>query len=218
MTHAADVVDLLAGLAPDHPLRLIRDLRPDARANAQRSFEALLEPAEPGAFTYAERYAVAAFVARLHGSDRAAAFYADLLGDADAALVPVIDRAARQGATAGPTGTYREPGLAAESVATDPWTPDAATRCAVGPRLAAALAHAHLLVIRPRESSPDALRALGAAGWTPDEIVSLSQLIAFLAFQLRVAWGLAVLAAQPVTAHADPARTASTPDPAGAAR
>nr|WP_254056700.1 CMD domain protein [Clavibacter michiganensis] len=90
MTHAADVVDLLAGLAPDHPLRLIRDLRPDARANAQRSFEALLEPAEPGAFTYAERYAVAAFVARLHGSDRAAAFYADLLGDADAALVPVI--------------------------------------------------------------------------------------------------------------------------------
>ncbi|RIJ49613.1 CMD domain protein, partial [Clavibacter phaseoli] len=55
MTHPADVVDLLAGLAPDHPLSRIRDLRPDARANAQRSFEALLEPAEPGAFTYAER-------------------------------------------------------------------------------------------------------------------------------------------------------------------
>ncbi|OUE16597.1 hypothetical protein CMMCA002_10615 [Clavibacter michiganensis subsp. michiganensis] len=48
--------------------------------------------------------------------------------------------------------------------------------------------------------------------------MSLSQLIAFLAFQLRVAWGLAVLAAQPVTVPADPARTASTPDPAGAAR
>ncbi|OUE21883.1 hypothetical protein BFL34_00354 [Clavibacter michiganensis] len=218
MTHPADVVDLLAGLAPDHPLSRIRDLRPDARANAQRSFEALLEPADPGAFSYAERYAVAAFVARLHGSDRAAAFYADLLGDADASLAPVVDRAARDGATAGPTGAYREPGLAAESVATDPWTPDAATRDAVGPRLAAALAHAHLLVIRPRESSPDALRALGAAGWTPDEIVSLSQLIAFLAFQLRVAWGLAVLAAEPAAAPADPARTASTPDPAGAAR
>ncbi|RII85997.1 CMD domain protein, partial [Clavibacter californiensis] len=135
MTHPADVVDLLAGLAPDHPLSRIRDLRPDARANAQRSFEALLEPADPGAFSYAERYAVAAFVARLHGSDRAAAFYADLLGDADASLAPVVDRAARDGATAGPTGAYREPGLAAESVATDPWTPDAATRDAVGPRL-----------------------------------------------------------------------------------
>jgi CMD domain protein len=219
MTHPADVVDLLAGLAPDHPLHRIRDLRPDARANAQRSFEALLEPTEPGAFTYAERYAVAAFVSRLHGSDRAADFYADLLGDVDASLAPAIDRAARAGAASGPTGAYREPGLAAESVPADPWTPDAATRDAVGARLAAALAHAHLLVIRPREASPDALRALGAAGWTPDEIVSLSQLIAFLAFQLRVAWGLAVLAAEPGDAAPERAdRTASTPDPAGAAR
>jgi CMD domain protein len=225
-TARADVIDLLAGLAPDHPLSRVRDLRPDARANAQRSFEALLEPADPGAFGYAERYAVAAFVAGLHGSERAAAFYADLLGDADAELAPVVDRAARAAATAGPTGAYREPGLADESVPGDPWQPDADARDALGTRLAAALAHAHLLVIRPRESSPAALRALGAAGWTPDEIVSLSQLIAFLTFQLRVAWGLAVLAAEPADATAEPAaataepadRTASTPDPAGAAR
>jgi len=214
----ADVIDLLAGITPDHPLSRVRDLRPDARANAQRSFAALLEPADPGAFGYAERYAVAAFVAGLHGSERAAAFYADLLGDADAGLAPVVDRAARDSAAAGPTGAYREPGLAAESVPAHPWQPDAATRDALGTRLAAALAHAHLLVIRPRESSPAALRALGAAGWTPDEIVSLSQLVAFLSFQLRVAWGLTVLAATPADPSADasaPAR-ASAPAPAPA--
>ncbi|WP_317228854.1 CMD domain protein [Clavibacter sp. MX14-G9D] len=212
----ADVIDLLAGITPDHPLSRVRDLRPDARANAQRSFAALLEPADPGAFGYAERYAVAAFVAGLHGSARAAAFYADLLGDADPDLAPVVARAARNSATAGPTGAYREPGLADESVPADPWQPDAATRDALGVRLAAALAHAHLLVIRPRESSPAALRALGAAGWTPDEIVSLSQLVAFLSFQLRVAWGLTVLAATPADGSAD--GSASAPAPEGATR
>jgi uncharacterized protein YciW len=30
------------------------------------------------------------------------------------------------------------------------------------------------------------------AGWSADDIVSLSQLVAFLSFQLRVAWGLRV--------------------------
>ena len=72
---------------------------------------------------------------------------------------------------------------------------DAAASGSLGPRLAAAFAHTHLLVFRPREARSDALRALVAASWSADDVVSLSQLVAFLAFQLRLAWGLRVLAA-----------------------
>lgn len=48
-------------------------------------------------------------------------------------------------------------------------------------------------MFRPRESSPEALEALADAGWSADGIVTLSQLVAFLAFQLRVAAGLRLL-------------------------
>ena len=188
---AVDVIDLLAGLDVDHPVALLRGHRAQARREAQRSFEALLEPEHPGAFSYAERYAIAAFTARLHGLERAAEFYADLLGDAAPELVGPVLAAAAESAVAGPYGAYREPGLAAESRPGPVWRADPA---ALGRRLAAALSHAHLLVLRPREAHPDDLRRLVAAGWSADEIVSLSQAVSFLAFQLRVAHGLAVLA------------------------
>lgn len=53
--------------------------------------------------------------------------------------------------------------------------------------------HAHLLTFCPRDASPDALQALLDAGWTTDGIVTVSQLVAFTHFQLRVVAGLAVL-------------------------
>ncbi|GAA5152068.1 hypothetical protein GCM10025768_19470 [Microbacterium pseudoresistens] len=185
----ADIVDLLAGVAPQSRIHGLRALRAQARENAQRSFEALLEPRDPGAFSLGERYAVAAFVARVHGQERAAEFYADLLGDEEPELVPSILAAAADGASAGPYGAYREPGLSAESAPGTIWQADVA----LGARLAAALTHAHLLVFRPRESDAAALRALATAGWDADEIVSLSQLVAFLSFQLRLVHGLRVL-------------------------
>ena len=198
MTACADIIDLLAGIAPGDPLTAVRDQRAQARENAQRSFTALLEPEDPGTFALAERYAVAAFVARLHGFDAATAFYDDLLGDEAPELVGVVAAAAAATATQGPYVAYREPQLAGESTAGPRWTArevDAAASGSLGPRLAAALAHTHLLVFRPREARADALRALVAASWSADDIVSLSQLVAFLAFQLRLAWGLRVLAA-----------------------
>ncbi|GLJ61428.1 MULTISPECIES: CMD domain protein [Microbacterium] len=194
MSQNADIIDLLAGVAPGSALSAIRDQRPQARENAQRSFEALLEPADPGTFPLSERYAVAAFVARLHGFDAATDFYADVLGDEAPELVAPVDAAAASGATTGPYGVYREPGLAGESREGLVWTADAG---ALGERLAAALTHAHLLVFRPREARPEALQALVDAGWSADDIVTLSQLVAFLSFQLRAAWGLRVLAAHP---------------------
>lgn len=193
-TPRTDIIDLLAGIAPGSPLAEVRGHRAQARENAQSSFDALLEPAEPGSFPLAERYAIALFVAQLHRFQAAEEFYADVLGDEAPEHVALIRGLAQQTAARGPVGAYREPGLRGESVPAAPWTPDAATVAALGERLATALAHTHLLVFRPREASPEALAAVVDAGWSADDTVSLSQLVSFLTFQLRAAWGLRALA------------------------
>jgi len=193
----ADIIDVLAGLDAGNPLSAVRDQRAQARDNAQLSFEALLEPADPGTVPLAERYAVATFVALLHGFAEAAAFYADLLADEAPELTAPIEAAAAAGVTAGPYGAYRESGLQGESREGLRWHPSPETTAAIGGRLAAALTHTHLLVLRPREARPEHLGALADAGWSADDIVTLSQLVAFLSFQLRAAWGLRVLAAHP---------------------
>ena len=77
------------------------------------------------------------------------------------------------------------------------YEPSAAARDLLGERIAIALAHAHLLTYRPRESDAAALDLLLDAGWSVDGIVTLSQLVSFLAFQQRVAAGLRVLASAP---------------------
>ena len=203
-TTSADVIDVLTGIRPASARATVRAGRAQARENAQRSFAALLEPTDASTFSHAERYAVAAFVSALHAYEPGRAFYADLLADEDESLaVAVADAIAALGTVTGPLGAYREEGLAAESTAAPVFAPDAS---ALGDRLAAALAHAHLLVVRPRESSPAALGALVDAGWSADDIVTLSQLVAFLAFQLRVAWGLRVLGGEAATAQAETER------------
>jgi len=45
-------------------------------------------------------------------------------------------------------------------------------------------------------SARERLQPLVAAGWSADGIVTLSQLVSFLAFQVRVVAGLTVLAAE----------------------
>ncbi|WP_341358537.1 alkylhydroperoxidase domain protein [Georgenia sp. M64] len=189
-----DVVDHLLGTRPGSRLDEIRGARPAARANAQRSHEALLEPVDPTHVSLLERSVVAAFVSALHGSGPVAARYAAHLGAADPHLARVVAREVASGATTGPYGAYREPALAGES------RPGPVYRVqdgeALGARLTAALEHAHLLVLRPREASPAALERLAAAGWSTDGIVTLAQLVSFLAFQVRVVHGLGALAAE----------------------
>jgi uncharacterized protein YciW len=63
-------------------------------------------------------------------------------------------------------------------------------------RLAAALQHAHLLTLHPRDARPAELQPLLSAGWSATgAIVTLSQLVSFLAFQIRTVAGLKALAA-----------------------
>ena len=63
-------------------------------------------------------------------------------------------------------------------------------RFAAAVRLAAALDHAHMLLFHPRDAAPEWLQRLVDAGWTTPAIVTLSQLVAFLSFQIRVVAGL----------------------------
>jgi alkylhydroperoxidase domain protein len=78
-------------------------------------------------------------------------------------------------------------------------------------RLEAILKHADLLATRPRQARPDHLQALADAGLSTADIVTLSQVIAYVSFQVRVIAGLRLLASdapatsandQPERAHA----------------
>src|SRR5690606_18461716 len=120
MSH--DVIDHLAEIRAGSRLDTIRRARPDAREHAQQSFLALLEPADAGGLTLADRHAGPAYVALLHDADgaptRSSAFYLELLADAAAPdVVAAVRRAADEGRASGPYGDYREPALQGEGVA-----------------------------------------------------------------------------------------------------
>jgi CMD domain protein len=190
-----DVIDHLAGIAQDSPLDRLRDRRPDTREQAQRSYDALFAPDSEDEVTLVERDAVAAFVAGLHGDDTVAAFYAERLAQLAPHLAEPVRTEIAAGRTTGPYGVHPDPALAAES--DEGLRYQARNADLLGVRLAAAFEHAHLLVFRPREASRKALAALADAGWSTTGIVTLSQLVAFLSFQVRLVAGLRVLGASP---------------------
>lgn len=189
-----DVIDQLVGIAPGSALDQLRAQREQARTQAQQSYLALFAPTEPVAehFEIADRFAVAAFVAGLHRQPDVARFYAEAL--AGKGVAQAIEAEVARGTAQGPYGRYPEGPLSAEDEAGPVYTVDDAHREVLGERLSAGLAHAHLLVFHPRDASPAALQALLDAGWRTTEIVTLSQLVAFLAFQIRVVIGLRALA------------------------
>lgn len=195
MADEPDIIDALAGIAPDTPLDAIRARRPEARANAQASYEALFAPADPGSFSLIERFAVAAFVAGLHREGRARAHYGrQLAAVADPSLTEAVEAAIAAGTTKGPYGSYPAGPLSREDQDGLHLRLAEPLRATLGLRLAAALEHTHFLVFRPRDASPDKLQRLLDAGLDTTAVVTLSQLVAFLTFQLRVVAGLVALA------------------------
>lgn len=160
-----DVIDRLMGLQPDTPLNALRHQRPAVRQHTQGSFDALLEPADASALSRTEREAVALRVATLHGCEPLITLHRERLV-ALAATPAAIDAAA-----AGPDA----PGQDARQVAL--------------------LRHADMLSLAPIDARPDHLKALADAGLSPAAIVTLSQLIGFVAYQVRVVAGLALLQA-----------------------
>jgi CMD domain protein len=195
----ADVIDALVGITPGSSLDAIRARRPEARAHAQATYRALFAPEKPGAFTLQERVAVGAFVAGLHGAAIIAGRYAERLVEtgASTALKDAVDAAVAEAKTKGPYGSYPTGPLSREDSAGPVYRAGAATRRALGTRLAAAFEHVHMLVFHPRDAAPASLQSLLDAGWPTTDIVTLSQIVAFLSFQIRVVTGLRVLAGRP---------------------
>ena len=167
-----------------------------ARTHAQASYRALFAPESPGDVTAQERFAVGSFVTGLHGGAAIAAFYAAGLAasGASAALREAVDAAIAEARAQGPYGSYPAGPLSREDTAGPVYRVGAEARRVLGPRLAAAFEHMHLLVFHPRDAAPVALQALLDAGWSTTDIVTLSQIAAFLSFQIRVVAGLRTLA------------------------
>jgi CMD domain protein len=193
-TETSDIIDLLAGIKPGSQLDGIRGRRVQARDNAQRSFVALFEPADHGDVAAADRYAVAAFVAGLHGEATTAGFYLARLAKAAVRpdLVEALKVEIERGKTKGPYGAFPAGPLSVEDKSGLIFR---VTTPVLGSKLGAALEHAHLLVFRPRDAAPADMQALLDAGWSSTGIVVLSQLVAFLSFQVRSVAGLRTLGA-----------------------
>jgi CMD domain protein len=190
-----DVIDTLAGIEPGSALDAIRHRRPDARDQAQASYRALFAPAIPGGIAKTERFAVAAFVSGLHGGAETASFYAAGLAACGASpeLRRAIDTAIAAAKGQGPYGSYPAGPLSREDTIGSIYRVAPEIRGALGSRLAAAFDHMHALVFHPRDAAPAALQALLDAGWSATDIVTLSQIAAFLSFQIRVVAGLRAL-------------------------
>lgn len=199
-----DIVDRIVEVTPE--VDALRRRRPVTREQLQASFDALFRPVTVEHVSQAERELVAAFATGLAGADDATAvFYADRAQDADPETASVVLTEAAGAAVSGPFGAYTELGLQEENTEGERYVPSDAVTAVIGERLAAALAHTHLLVFRPREASGADLGRLLDAGWSTDGIVTLSQLVSFLAFQQRVVTGLRVLGAAGLAAAPDTA-------------
>jgi CMD domain protein len=64
-------------------------------------------------------------------------------------------------------------------------------------RTAAILRHVHLVTLTPRDATPQDIAALQEAGVAVADIVRLSQLIAFVSYQVRLIAGLRLLEGTP---------------------
>ena len=141
-----DVIDRLVGIEKGSRLDTVRAARPEGRANAQKSFEALFEPDFPASVTSEERYAIAAFVAGLHREAKVLGFYMDgLARSAGASVVEAVRDEIARGAAEGPYGGYPLGPLTVEDRAGPAHLVSGANRMTLGARLSAALEHAHLL-------------------------------------------------------------------------
>ncbi len=155
-TTETDVLNALAGIAPDSALAAIRALRPDVVRHTQGSYAALLAPTKAVGLTLAERAKVALRVARLEGNATLADHYRHRLTQLH------VDGETIAGVEQFPAGPTLEP------------------------RVAAILQHVDRLTGEPGAATQTHLTQLQAHGLSVREIVTLSQLIAFLSFQVRV--------------------------------
>ncbi len=163
-------------------------LAPGAKTYEVRHFREKVAAATQGSYdalfdpalpglSLAERLLVALYATRITPSPLLAAHYRKRVADAGAAPADIA------------TAESGKPS-------------DAAT-----PRLAAILEFTRKLIEKPVEGDEAALKTLPAAGVSTPAVVTLSQLVAFLSYQVRLVAGLEAMKAL----EAGPARAASVP-------
>src|SRR4029453_14699462 len=155
-----DIIGELAGVRAGSALADVRAQRPAAVSHAQGSYAALFDPSETGGLSHLERFAAALRVASLHQSTGAATHFRTRLQRAGAGQAVIA------GAEAPP-----------DQRTTRGSAPD--------PRLRAILRPPALRALPPVRATPDDLQLLVDAGLSTREIVSLSQVIAFVSFLCR---------------------------------
>ncbi len=159
-----DVIDRLAGIAPDGPVARLRAARPGLTGASQSNHETLLEVSRPIGLSPRER-GLAGFRAVVHSGDVAArTWYRDRLV---AIAHPSGDRMSHD----------RLDHLVEAYPGGSGW---------LEPRDRAILRHTDLLTGYPAQATRSDIEALRDGGLDSREIVTLSQLVAFVAFQLRV--------------------------------
>lgn len=152
-----DVLDQLAGVAPGSPVAELRAGRPNLTRFSQASYESLFEPGTDDGLSRREREITALRIALLTPDYRLAKWYQDRL-------------IAESGTASTVTAITGFPAGSPELTRRD----------------VAILRHTDLVTQRPTEAEPSDIEALRTAGLSTREIVTLSQLIAFVAFQVRV--------------------------------
>ncbi|MFT4279944.1 CMD domain protein [Microbacterium sp.] len=187
-----DAVDAIAGAAA----ATLREARSSVREQLQAVHEAIFAPAHGDyGLTPADRSVIALFVAALHRDSAAIGYYDARLnalgvaGEVEEAVLTLADQSGGSGPFGGyPPGTI----LAAESTTGPHLRLPLST--VFGVRIARGLEYAHLVLLHPRDTTEEDLDRLREAGWTADQIVILTQIVAALSFQLRVAVGARAIA------------------------
>lgn len=160
-----DLQGQLAGITEGSALAELRAQRPEIIRHTQGSYEALFEPADVGGLSRTERDLIGLRVATLTGTPELAAWHRERLQQA---------------------------GVDADVIAAIEQYPNGN---ALSERQTVLLAHVQRVALSAVRSQPEDLDALKAVGFGPREIVTLSQVIAFLSYQARTLIGLRLLGA-----------------------
>ena len=160
-----DVVNQILGVDDDSPIVALRNQKPNLVTELQDYYDAIFQPNDESAaaLPLADRYIIAVRSASFTGSEAVANWYATLAAEAG-----VSDEV-----------------LASARDVSIPWAGDSA--------LDAAIRHADLLTTHPVDARATDLQILKDAGFSPAGIVSLSQTVAFVNYQLRLIAGLRAL-------------------------
>jgi uncharacterized protein YciW len=162
-----DVIDALLGPETASAVAGLRGAKPELAAQMQDYYDAVFEPAPDSAeaLSRSERWLIAVRTASHTGS---------------ASVVDWYRKLARQG------GVPDEEISKAADVS-QPWTSDS--------RISAIMRHVDLIVTHPVDSSRSDIEALQGAGLSPTAIVALSQVAAYVSYQLRLVAALRALGA-----------------------